>query len=310
MSGPQLPYTGRFAPSPSGPLHAGSLVAAMASYLDAKLYDGVWLLRIEDIDETRTAADAVPAILRALLCMGMQWDGGVATQSERKPLYQAACERLAGQVYPCACTRKEILDSVTRIGLPMAADGAAIYPGTCRRGLAGGRTGRTLRLRVPEADDPQRLIRFDDRWFGLLTQDLAREVGDFVLQRADGFWAYQLAVVVDDAAQGVTNVVRGADLIDSTARQIYLQRLLGVPTPAYLHVPLLAGEDGEKLSKQNGAAALDLRRPLHELMACARFLGLASGISAATDTVAAFWPQAIAAWERRLRDLPQARAKK
>ncbi|MDB5774148.1 MAG: glutamyl-Q tRNA(Asp) ligase [Herbaspirillum sp.] len=308
MSAAHLPYVGRFAPSPSGPLHAGSLAAAMASYLDARLHGGVWLLRIEDIDETRTVPDAIAAIRQALSALGMHWDHAVATQSERKQLYQAACERLGALVYPCACTRKEIIDSVTRIGLPRAADGAAIYPGTCRNGVADGKIGRTLRIRVPDADDPQRLIHFDDRWFGPLTQDLASETGDFVLKRADGFWAYQLAVVVDDAAQGVTDVVRGADLIDSTARQIYLQRLLGVPTPAYLHVPLLAGDDGEKLSKQNGAPALDLSRPLRELSACARFLGLESGIAANTDSVDAFWPQAIAAWERRLHDLPQTKS--
>ena len=262
MTGPKLPYIGRFAPSPSGPLHAGSLVAAMASYLDAKLYGGAWLLRIEDIDETRTVADAVQAIRQALLGMGMQWDDDIVTQSERKPLYEAACERLAAQVYPCACTRKEIIDSATRVGLPPAADGAAIYPGTCRNGVADGKTGRTLRVRVPDAGDPQRLMRFDDRWCGPQTQDLAREAGDFVLKRADGFWAYQLAVVVDDAAQGVTNVVRGADLIDSTARQIYLQRLLGVPTPTYLHVPLLAGDcakqfDQARQAKNGGIAGRD-----------------------------------------------------
>jgi glutamyl-Q tRNA(Asp) synthetase len=298
------PYVGRFAPSPSGPLHAGSLVAAMASYLDARLHDGAWLLRIEDIDETRTVADAVAAIRQALLRMGMQWDGGVMVQSEHKARYQAAREQLAAQVFPCACTRKEILDSVTRIGLPLAADGAAIYPGTCRNGVAAGRVGRTLRIRVPDADDPARMVHFDDRWRGPITQDLAREAGDFVLQRADGFWAYQLAVVVDDAVQGVTDIVRGADLIDSTARQIYLQGLLGAPTPRYMHVPLLAGGDGEKLSKQNGAAPLDLNDPLRELRDCARFLGLAEGISASTTTVEAFWPQAIAAWEKRLRALP------
>jgi glutamyl-Q tRNA(Asp) synthetase len=299
------PYVGRFAPSPSGPLHAGSLAAAMASYLDARRHGGAWLLRIEDIDETRTVADAVTAIRQALLCMGMQWDGDVIVQSEHKDRYQAACAQLAAQVFPCACTRKEILDSVTRTGLPLAADGAAIYPGTCRNGVAAGRIGRTLRIRVPDAGDPARLIHFDDRWCGLMTQDLAREAGDFVLKRADGFWAYQLAVVVDDAAQGVTDIVRGADLIDSTARQIYLQRLLGAPTPRYMHVPLLAGGDGEKLSKQNGAAPLDLREPLRQLRDCARFLGLADGISAATASVEAFWPQAMAAWEKRLRALPQ-----
>jgi glutamyl-Q tRNA(Asp) synthetase len=304
---PTKPYIGRFAPSPSGPLHAGSLVAAVASYLDAKYHHGKWLLRIEDIDETRTVPNAIQAIHQALLTMGMQWDQQVITQSEHKAHYQSACEQLAENTYPCACTRKEILDSATTIGLPMAADGATIYPGTCRNGIAGNKTARTTRIKVPGAQDPKRLISFDDRWLGPQTQDLAREAGDFVLKRADGFWAYQLAVVVDDAAQGVTDTVRGADLIDSTARQIYLQQLLNVPTPSYMHVPVLAGEDGEKLSKQNGAPPLDLNKPLAELIGCARFLGLESGISPATNSIETFWPQAIAAWGQRLRTLPEAK---
>lgn len=307
LPGPTRPrngYIGRFAPSPSGPLHAGSLVAAMASYLDARLHGGKWLLRIEDIDETRSVADAVQSIRQALQCMGMHWDDGVLVQTERKALYAAACARLAGAVYPCACTRREIMDSVTRTGQALASDGATIYPGTCRNGITPGRIGRTLRIRVPSHGDPARLVRFEDRWYGPVMQDLALEAGDFVLKRADGFWAYQLAVVVDDAAQGVTHVVRGADLIDSTARQLYLQQLLGFPAPAYMHVPVLAGRDGEKLSKQNGAAALDLQQPIAELMASARFLGLESGIAADTGSAAAFWPQAIAAWEKRLQSFP------
>lgn len=303
-----IPYTGRFAPSPSGPLHAGSLVAAMASYLDARLHDGKWLLRIEDIDETRSVPGADAAIRAALWQLGMRWDEQkVVVQSHRKALYQAACDDLTagGHVYACACTRKEILDSVTHIGGIPAADGAAIYPGTCRHGLAPGRTGRTLRLRVPESEESARLIRFTDRWHGPVLQDLAREAGDFVLRRADGFWAYQLAVVVDDAAQGVTDVVRGADLIDSTARQIYLQQLLGAPAPRYLHVPLLAGEDGEKLSKQNGAAPLDMNRPAEILHAAADALGLEitgdTGLTPGNEpNWENFWRHAVAAWERRL----------
>jgi glutamyl-Q tRNA(Asp) synthetase len=302
---PNKPYLGRFAPSPSGPLHAGSLVAAMASYLDAKCHNGKWLLRIEDIDETRTVPDAIQAIHQALLSMGMQWDQQVITQSERKTHYQAACEQLAENTYPCACTRKEIMDSATSIGLPPAADGATIYPGTCRNGIAANKIARTLRIKVPDAQDPKRLIHFNDRRLGPQTQDLAQEAGDFVLKRADGFWAYQLAVVVDDAEQGITDIVRGADLIDSTARQIYLQHLLHVPTPSYMHVPLLPGADGEKLSKQNGAPPLDLNNPLAELIGCARFLGLESGISPTTDSIEVFWPQAIAAWEQGLRTLPR-----
>ena len=285
-------YTGRFAPSPSGPLHAGSLVAALASYLDARAHRGTWLLRIEDIDEMRTVPGAVESIMQALAAFGMQHDGAVLVQSQRKDLYQAACDRLTAHVYPCGCTRKEIADS--RLGI--AADGAAIYPGTCRHGIAAGKTARTLRLRVPDAGQADETITFDDRWLDPLTQHLATEVGDFVLQRADGYWAYQLAVVVDDADQGVTHIVRGTDLLESTGRQIYLQRLLGLPTPSYMHVPVVLNESGEKLSKQTGAQALDLAHPLDELLRAARFLGLPI---ADAQSLADFWRLAIAAWAQR-----------
>jgi glutamyl-Q tRNA(Asp) synthetase len=285
-------YTGRFAPSPSGPLHAGSLVAAMASYLDAQAHQGRWLLRIEDIDETRTVPGATEAIMQALAIFGMQHDGEVVVQSRRKHLYQAAFDRLAAHAYPCGCTRREIADS--RLGI--AADGAAIYPGTCRNGLSAGKTARSLRLRVPDAGRADEAIAFDDRWLGPLTQHLASEVGDFVLKRADGFWAYQLAVVVDDADQGITHVVRGTDLLESTARQIYLQRLLGLSTPTYMHVPVVVNEIGEKLSKQTGAQALDLDNPLSELLRAARFLQLRIDHA---DTLAEFWQKAIADWTMR-----------
>ncbi|WP_034298849.1 tRNA glutamyl-Q(34) synthetase GluQRS [Herbaspirillum sp. RV1423] len=289
-------YIGRFAPSPSGPLHAGSLAAAMASYLDARTHGGRWLLRIEDIDEARTVAGAAQDIETALHTLGMRWDGPVLVQSHRRQHYRDACDKLGDHVYPCGCTRKEIADS--RLGV--AADGAAIYPGTCRNGLAPGKTAGALRVRVPDPGQEMEQIGFMDRWLGWQSQHLASEVGDFVLKRADGFWAYQLAVVVDDAEQGVTHIVRGADLLDSTARQIYLQHLLGYPTPTYLHVPLVRHTDGEKLSKQNGAQALDLAHPLHELHKAAAFLGLE--MKTATD-VAAFWEQALPAWRRRLEGL-------
>ncbi len=293
------PYTGRFAPSPSGPLHAGSLIAAMASYLDARAHNGRWLLRIEDIDEARTVSGVAQEFEAALRALGMQWDGPVLVQSERKLIYQQASERLGALLYPCGCTRKEIADS--SLGLSLAADGAAIYPGTCRHGLAPGKSARAWRLRVPDAEQAAALIDFNDRWLGWQEQNLATQVGDFVLRRADGFWAYQLAVVVDDAEQGVTHVVRGADLLDSTARQIYLQHLLGLPTPAYLHVPLLRHADGEKLSKQNGAQALDLSQPLQALQDAAAFLGM--DMTTATS-VAAFWDMALPAWQRQLQRLP------
>ncbi|HEX2603848.1 MAG TPA: tRNA glutamyl-Q(34) synthetase GluQRS [Oxalicibacterium sp.] len=284
-------YIGRFAPSPSGPLHAGSLVAALASYLDAKAHVGRWLVRIEDIDEARTVAGAAETILQTLSFFGMQHDGEIFVQSERKAMYQSAFDRLAGHTYACGCTRKEIADS--RIGI--AADGAAIYPGTCRGGLAAGKTPRALRLRVPDAGAPNETITFTDRWLGSITQHLSSEVGDFVLKRADGYWAYQLAVVVDDAEQGITHIVRGTDLLDSTGRQIYLQRLLGYPTPFYMHVPVVVNETGEKLSKQTGAQALDLNDPLSELLRAARFLQLDVEAATLTD----FWPRATAAWAQR-----------
>lgn len=289
-------YVGRFAPSPSGPLHAGSLVAAMASYLDARAHQGTWLLRIEDIDETRSVAGAAQDIANALQIFGMQWDGPVLVQSQRKPRYQHACERLGAHVYACGCTRKEIADS--RLGI--AADGAAIYPGTCRDGVAPGKIARTLRLRVPDQGQNDEYITFEDRWLGRQSQHLADAAGDFVLKRADGFWAYQLAVVVDDAEQDVTHIVRGADLLDSTARQIYLQRLLDYPTPTYLHVPLVAHTDGEKLSKQNGAQALDLSRPRDELHKAAQFLSLEIPKTTTATEVAAFWELAVPAWRHRL----------
>jgi glutamyl-Q tRNA(Asp) synthetase len=283
-------YRGRFAPSPTGPLHAGSLVAAVASFLDARAHGGAWLLRIEDIDEARTLPDAAQAIMQCLQAYGMQWDGKPVWQSRRKALYQAAFEQLGDAVYPCACSRREIADS--RIGV--ASDGAAVYPGTCRNGLAPGRAARAWRLRVPD-----QVIVFNDRWIGPVRQRLATEVGDFVLKRADGYWAYQLAVVVDDGDCGITDVVRGADLLDSTARQIYLQGLLGLPTPRYMHVPVLTNERGEKLSKQTGATALDISRPLDGLMNAARFLQLSLP---RPQTLAEFWEAAVTAWgERHLR---------
>lgn len=295
MANTKNKYVGRFAPSPSGPLHAGSLVAAMASYLDAKAHQGLWMVRIEDIDEMRTVPGASDAIMRALTIFGMQHDGEIVVQSQRKHLYQAAFDQLTGHTYACGCTRKEIADS--RLGI--AADGAAIYPGTCRNGIGEGKIARALRVRVPESNEQDETITFDDRWLGPLTQHLATEVGDFVLKRADGYWAYQLAVVVDDADQGVTHIVRGTDLLESTGRQIYLQRLLNLPTPSYMHVPVVLNEIGGKLSKQTGAKALDLNNPLSELLRAARFLEL--NIDHA-GSIAEFWQKAIANWALRFRE--------
>jgi glutamyl-Q tRNA(Asp) synthetase len=295
VSAISTPYVGRFAPSPSGVLHAGSLVAALASYLDARVHHGRWLVRIEDIDEGRSVAGAAAEILAQLDWLGMHADGEVVWQSRRKDLYQAAYERLAGHAYPCGCNRREIADS--RLGF--APDGAAIYPGICRHGLAPGRTARSLRLRVPEQGED--VVCFDDRVAGTVCQKLASESGDFVLKRADGYWAYQLAVVVDDADQGVTDVVRGADLLDSTPRQIYLQGLLGVPTPRYLHVPVVRNADGEKLSKQTGAAAVQrggsAAQAVATLATAAGFLGLGPIEAVSLE---AFWQAAVPAWASRL----------
>lgn len=260
-------YVGRFAPSPTGPLHFGSLVAALASWLDARAAGGRWLLRIEDIDAPRTQAGAADSILRTLDRLGLHWDGGVVRQSARQEYYRNAVERLtrAGHTYPCGCSRKEIADS----GLGLAPDGALVYPGTCRHGIAPGKVPRALRVRT--APEP---IAFADRIQGRIEQSLERQIGDFVVWRADGQYAYQLAVVVDDAEQGVTDIVRGADLLDSTARQIYLQRLLGYPTPRYAHVPVAVDPRGEKLSKQTGAAPVDERSGEAPLRRALEFLGL------------------------------------
>jgi glutamyl-Q tRNA(Asp) synthetase len=257
-------YVGRFAPSPTGPLHFGSLVAALASYMEARAARGKWLLRMEDLDHPREQPGASDAILRALERLGFEWDGPVLRQSTRLERYRAVLEdlRRRGFAYPCGCSRKELEDSA------LAIDGARVYPGTCRPGLAPGKSARALRLRTHAAP-----IGFYDRVQGEIVQRVEREVGDFVLQRADGVYAYQLAVVVDDLDQGVSDVVRGADLLDSTARQILLQRILGASQPRYAHVPVAVNAAGEKLSKQTGAAPLDLVDPKRELARARRFLG-------------------------------------
>jgi glutamyl-Q tRNA(Asp) synthetase len=253
------PYVGRFAPSPTGALHFGSLVAALASWLDARRAGGSWLLRMEDLDRPRAIAGAADAILRQLENFGLQWDGPVTYQSARLDLYEDAIRTLKSHSYPCACSRKELEDSA------LAIDGSRIYPGTCRGGLASGKAARAMRVRTEI--EP---IRFTDRVQGELSQSLEKDIGDFVVRRADGMHAYQLAVVVDDAAQGVTDVVRGADLLDSTPRQIYLQRLLGFASPRYLHVPVAMNAAGEKLSKQTRASDA----VPEDLPPALRFLGL------------------------------------
>lgn len=285
-STPRRRYCGRFAPSPTGPLHAGSLVAALASWLDARAQDGVWLVRMEDLDPPREVPGASQDILATLAAFGLTSDESVLWQSTRGEAYAEALERLAagGHVYGCSCSRSEIAAAAAAAGLP-----PGVYPGTCRAGAHG--PIRALRFNVDDAT-----VEFDDRWCGHVGQRLARDVGDFVVRRADGLWAYQLAVVVDDAAQGVTDVVRGADLLDNTPRQILLQRALGLPTPRYLHVPVVTSQAGEKLSKQTGARALDRRDVLAELERAWRHLGFAP---LGADTLAAFHKHAVDAWRER-----------
>jgi len=285
-------YVGRFAPSPTGPLHAGSLVAALASWLDARAHGGRWLVRIEDVDVPRCVPGADRTILQQLSDCGLTPDETPLYQSLRTALYQQALDDLVarGLAYPCACSRKDIEAELQRLGREKPRHGELVYPGTCRAGLRG-REARAWRLRVPAGT-----VRWTDRRLGPQTQDVEHEVGDFVLKRADGYFAYQLAVVTDDGAQGVTHVVRGEDLADNTARQILLQRALGLPTPAHLHTPLVLGPRGEKLSKQNGAQALDTRAPLAALNAAAGVLGLQVSGSTVGDWLAAATAQWAAVW--------------
>ena len=283
-------YIGRFAPSPTGALHAGSLLAALASWLDARAPGGLWRLRIEDVDTPRCVAGADQAIVQQLAQCGLVPDGPVLWQSQRSALYQQALDKLVtqGLAYPCGCSRKDIETAQTQ---PTARHQAAVYPGTCRKGL-GGKPARAWRLTVAavrRARGLPDLSTWSDRRLGPQAQDVAQDVGDFVLRRADGLWAYQLAVVVDDAAQDISDVVRGEDLRANTARQILLQRALGLPTPRYLHTPLVLGPQGEKLSKQNGAQPLDLSEPLQALRHAAQALDL-------PDVAGPDLPQALAQW--------------
>lgn len=257
-SGARSSYVGRFAPSPTGPLHLGSLVAALGSWLDARSVNGTWLLRLEDLDTLRNARDAESTILATLEAHGLSWDHTPMRQSERLPVYAEHLAELRrdDRIYPCCCTRRTLEDS------------HGPYPGTCRDGMARGRKERSLRLRCP----PGFVAMFTDRAFGPRAENVAKVVGDFVVRRADGVVAYQFAVVIDDAAQGVTDVVRGADLLDSTGRQLMLQTALGFSAPRYLHLPVVMGADGQKLSKQNRAAPLDPRTPAANVQEALRYL--------------------------------------
>jgi len=284
-----VPYRGRFAPSPTGPLHFGSLVAAVGSYLDAKAHGGLWLVRIEDIDTPRVVPGAANDILRTLEACGMAWDGVVVYQHTRSDAYHAALHALRqhGLAYPCACSRREIADS------GIAGIEGFVYPGTCRARLPAGRRARAWRVVTRGAS-----IAFDDALQGHVVQDLETQIGDFVLYRADRIFAYQLAVVVDDAEQGITDVVRGADLLHSTPRQIYLQQSLGFRTPRYLHLPVAVNARGEKLSKQTLARAIDTQQPAREIIRALRFLGQTVEDSLQDAPVREVWQTAIGRWNR------------
>lgn len=285
-------YCGRFAPSPTGPLHAGSVVAALGSWLDARWHGGSWWVRIEDLDAPRCVPGAEAFILWQLRALGMWPDAPPWRQSQRGDVYAAALRQLveSGRAFPCACTRAQLAQAQG----PRERHAERPYPGTCRQGL-GGKPARAWRLRVPDG-----VVPWHDRRLGDQAQDVAVDVGDFVLRRADGLWAYQLAVVVDDAAQGVTDVVRGEDLADNTPRQIVLQSALGLSVPRYLHVPLVRAEDGHKLSKQNGAQAVDVQDPLRVLQAAGCALGLPA---LEADGIPGWLTQAVAAWGHTFGDV-------
>ena len=287
MTKASLAPLGRFAPTPSGPLHFGSVVAAVGSYLDARSADGRWLVRIDDVDTPRAVPGAGEGILRTLESLGFEWDGPVVWQHQRTEAYEAALAQLreAGRVFGCACTRKMLADA------PRTADGAVRYPGTCRDGLPPGRSARAWRFRVPEA-----VVRFEDRIQGTIEEDLPADVGDFVLKRADGLFAYQLATVVDDAEAGVTDVVRGIDLMLSTPRQIAVQQALGLPTPRYAHLPVVVDAHGQKLSKQSLARAVDGFAPAQLIFDALICLGQRPPVELASAPLATLWAWAGAHW--------------
>src|SRR5215467_11206086 len=282
-------YRGRFAPSPTGAMHFGSLIAALASYCDARAHGGEWLVRIEDLDEPRSSKAAAVEILAQLAAYGFRYDGPVVCQSERSGLYQAALDQLIGRglAFPCACTRKDLEDAA------LGAGGERIYPGTCRSGVPPGRRARAWRVAVSD-----KAVGFRDRLQGWYEQNLANEVGDFMVKRADDVLAYQLAVVVDDANQGITHVVRGSDLLASTPRQIWLQGQLDLPTPVYLHHPIAIDARGEKLSKQTAAPPLPVD-PLPALLRAWKFLDQPLP-SSPPNSIDAFWALAHRTWNARI----------
>ena len=280
-------YIGRFAPSPTGPLHFGSLVAAVGSYLQARAQGGIWLVRMEDLDPPREVPGAADGILRTLEAFGFAWDGEVLYQSRRSAHYREVLDTLLarGEAYECGCTRREIA-AAGRVGRE-----GPVYPGTCRAGLPSGKVARAVRLRTHNER-----VHFEDAIQGRIEQRLESEIGDFVVLRADGLFAYQLAVVVDDAEQGVTEVVRGADLLDSTPRQIHLQHVLGHPTPHYMHLPIAVNREGQKLSKQTHARALNTRDPVPALFTALSFLEQHPPDALRTASLDTLWSWAMAHW--------------
>lgn len=290
-------YRGRFAPSPTGPLHAGSLVAALASWLDARAHDGVWLLRIEDVDTPRCSQAAADNILSQLAACGLISDEPVTWQSKRTDKYESALRSLlqSHACYACQCSRSAIARTLNSQGFSPERHQDMRYPGTCRYLNISLASGMSVRFRVPDKD-----VVWYDRWLGMQEQHVAGAVGDFVIKRSDGLWAYQLAVVVDDADQGITHVVRGQDLADNTPRQLFLQQALGLPMPVYMHTPLVLAHDGQKLSKQNGAQPLATDTPdkaLQALLSAAEVLGLHVPAADNCASALAFW---IQAWRDRM----------
>lgn len=281
-------YRGRFAPTPSGPLHFGSLVAAVGSYLDACAHDGEWHLRIDDLDPPRVAPGAIDAILRTLETLGFEWDGPILFQSQRIAAYHAGLHELrrAGAIYPCGCSRSEI-DTIA----PRGSEGP-IYPGTCRNGMAPDRRARTWRMRLECAP-----IELDDRLLGAQRIDLARDAGDFGLYRADGVYSFHLASSIDDAELAMTDIVRGVDLLESSARQIYVMAVLGWPSPRYAHLPIAVDATGTKLSKQTGADAVSEAHPAATLCAVLRFLNQDTPPGLEHASLERFWAHAIANWD-------------
>jgi glutamyl-Q tRNA(Asp) synthetase len=307
---PHPPYRGRFAPSPTGPLHAGSLASALGSWLDARSNQGTWLVRIEDLDTPRCIAGMDQHILAQLQACGLAWDEEVIWQSQQLKAYQNALETLYidRQIYPCTCSRQQITSALSSQGKLRARNQEQIYPGTCRHGyvwqaqLPGAMSPSAWRLAI----QTEQVIRFSDAEFGLQEQNLNTDVGDFVLRRADGIVAYQLAVVVDDARQGITHIVRGADLLSNTARQIYLQGILNYPTPQYRHLPLVLDPHGEKLSKQTQATEINTvseAAALQALQAAALHLGLRNLSDRQNQTVAEWLLQATHAWADRTKQI-------